>query len=48
MKWDSLGVAKKKVQVRDLWKHEAVPVSGDQYSASVPMHGVALIRVTAK
>jgi alpha-galactosidase len=48
VKWDSLGIAKKKVQVRDLWKHEAVPVSGDQYSASVPMHGVALIRVTAK
>ena len=46
--WDSLGVAGKKLQARDLWKHAAVPVSGDKYTASVPTHGVVLLRVTAK
>jgi alpha-galactosidase len=46
--WDSLGVAGKKLQVRDLWKHAAVAVSGDKYTANVPTHGVAMLRVTAK
>ena len=46
--WDSLGIAGKKLQVRDLWKHAAVTVSGDKYSANVPTHGVVLLRVTAK
>jgi len=46
--WDSLGVAGKKLQVRDLWKHAAVTVSGDSYTANVPTHGVVMLRVTAR
>jgi alpha-galactosidase len=46
--WEALGLAHKKIQARDLWKHAAVPVSGTSYSASVPTHGVVLLRVTAK
>jgi alpha-galactosidase len=45
---DSLGVAGKKLQVRDLWKHAPVTISGDKYTANVPTHGVALLRVTAR
>ena len=43
-----MGVAGKKLQVRDLWKHGAVMVSGDRFAANVPAHGVAMLRVTAK
>ena len=32
-------------KVRDLWKHEAVTTSGPSYQASVPVHGVVLLRV---
>jgi alpha-galactosidase len=46
--WDSLGVAGKRLQVRDLWKHAAVTVTGDRYTDNVPMHGVVILRVTAK
>jgi alpha-galactosidase len=46
--WDPLGVASKKLQVRDVWKHAAVTVSGDKYTANVPAHGVVMLRVTAK
>ena len=46
--WDSLGVAGKKLKARDLWKHVAVPVSGDKFTANVPTHGVVMLRVTAK
>ncbi len=31
----------------DLWKHEPVIVSGDSYTATVPAHGVVLLKVTA-
>jgi alpha-galactosidase len=46
--WDSLGVAGKRLQVRDLWKHAAVTVNRDRYTDNVPMHGVVILRVTAK
>jgi alpha-galactosidase len=45
---DSLGIAGKKVQARDLWKHAPVTISGDKYSANVPVHGVVMLRLTAK
>jgi len=32
--------------VQDLWKHEPVQVSGDTYTATVPKHGVVLLRVS--
>jgi alpha-galactosidase len=45
--WDSLKLPGKARQVRDLWKHEAVAVVGDNYSATIPSHGVVLLRVSA-
>ena len=49
--WKNLpgGLAgKKKLTARDLWKHEAVQVSGDSYSTTVPTHGVVLLKVSAR
>ena len=36
----------RRMQVQDLWKHEPVQVSGDTYTATVPKHGVVLLRVS--
>jgi alpha-galactosidase len=41
-----LGAAPKNLHVRDLWKHEAVVLTGDNYAATVPAHGVVLLRVS--
>ena len=50
-RWDSLhlgaNLGGKTLQARDLWKHEDVPISGDSFTASVPKHGVVLLRVAA-
>jgi alpha-galactosidase len=46
--WESLGLGGKKLTVRDLWKHEAVAAAKDKFTASVPSHGVVLIRVARK
>ncbi len=32
---------------RDLWKHSAVPLTGNRLAAPVPAHGVYLVRVSA-
>lgn len=34
-----------KFKVRDTWKHEYVRVAGDNWTTSVPSHGVVLLRV---
>jgi hypothetical protein len=34
--------------VRDLWAHSDLKVNGADYSATVPGHGVLLLRVAAK
>lgn len=51
-RWDTLrlnvGLGGKSIEARDLWKHEAIPVSGDSYTATVPPHGVVLVRVAVK
>jgi alpha-galactosidase len=51
-RWDSLhlnaNLGGKSLEARDLWKHEAVPVTGDSYTALVPPHGVVLVRVADK
>jgi alpha-galactosidase len=51
-RWDSLHLEEnlggKSLEARDLWKHEAVPVSGNSYTATVPPHGVVLLRVAVK
>ncbi|HWC17121.1 MAG TPA: hypothetical protein VG498_08900, partial [Terriglobales bacterium] len=46
VKWDNIGLTRRKVQARDLWKHGDVQVSADGYSASVPPHGVVLLKLT--
>jgi alpha-galactosidase len=48
-RWDSLHLGAylggRTMTARDLWKHEAVPVTGDSFTATVPRHGVVLLRV---
>jgi alpha-galactosidase len=44
VKWSALGLTGE-LKARDLWKHESVPVSSDTYTATVPGHGVILLRV---
>jgi alpha-galactosidase len=34
--------------VRDLWKHEAVTSDGDVFSATVPRHGVVMLRFSSR
>ena len=43
--WNALDLAGKKLRVRDLWKHQTTQVTGDHYSATVPKHGVVLLKV---
>jgi len=43
-----LQLAGKVGKVRDVWAHKDVKFAGDAYSATVPSHGVLLLRVTAK
>jgi alpha-galactosidase len=50
-RWDSLPfesglLGSRRLQALDLWKHEAVPVTGDRYSVTVPPHAVVLLRVS--
>jgi alpha-galactosidase len=40
--------AGKKLEVRDLWKHEPVTMQGDSFAATVPTHGVVLVKFTAR
>ena len=46
VKWSDVNLAGQKLRVRDLWKHEDVAASGDGYTATVPAHGVVLLKVT--
>lgn len=49
--WESLHLGAvlgaKTLHATDLWKHEEVPVTGDSYTATVPSHGVVLLKVSA-
>ena len=50
-RWDSLPfesglLGSRRLQAQDLWRHEAVPVTGDRYSVTVPPHAVVLLRVS--
>jgi alpha-galactosidase len=47
VKWEALDLAGKKLQVRDLWKHQGVQPGKDGYATTVPAHGVTLLRVSA-
>jgi alpha-galactosidase len=45
VKWSDLGV-KENVKVRDLWTHADVKVEGAEYTATVPSHGVVLLKIS--
>jgi alpha-galactosidase len=36
----------RKLKVRDLWKHNAVAMNGETFKASVPSHGVVMLRIS--
>jgi alpha-galactosidase len=50
-RWDSLHLkpvlGEKALRATDLWKHEAVAITDDSYTATVPTHGVVLLKVSA-
>jgi alpha-galactosidase len=48
VQWDALDLAGKKLQGRDLCKHQGVQAGKDGYAATVPPHGVTLLRVSAE
>ena len=41
--WKQLGLTGKR-RVRDLWRHKDLGLFDGEYQASVPHHGVALVR----
>jgi alpha-galactosidase len=45
VKLEALGLPGKKLRARDLWKHADVPFPADGYQATVPSHGVVLLKV---
>jgi alpha-galactosidase len=45
--WDSLKLSGKKLKVMDLWKHETVTPSAGSFTATIPPHGVVLLKVSA-
>jgi alpha-galactosidase len=48
VKESDLGLSGKVKKARDLWAHRDVKFSGGVYAATVPSHGVLLLRVSAK
>ncbi len=45
VKWSAAGFNSAPAHARDLWLHQDIPLSGAEYSATVPSHGVVLLRV---
>ena len=45
VKWSDLGIARTPTTARDLWTHHNVQLDGPNYTAIVPAHGVALLRI---
>ena len=43
--WGSVGLETKKARVRDLWAHTETPSVDSRYAATVPAHGVVMLRV---
>jgi alpha-galactosidase len=43
-KWAEIGI-EGRVRARDVWAHKDVAVSGAEYTAAVPAHGVVLLRI---
>ena len=45
VKWADVGLSGPPTKARDLWAHSDVKMDGPQYTAMVPAHGVAMLRV---
>jgi alpha-galactosidase len=45
VRWPAIGWTTAPKSGRDLWAHREVTFSGEEYSASVPAHGVVLVRI---
>lgn len=45
-RFPDLGLGGSKYAVRDLWEHKDLGVFSGQFSATVPMHGVVLVKLT--
>ena len=43
--WGSVGIKSKQARVRDLWTHTDSSGVIDRYTATVPSHGVVMLRV---
>ncbi len=43
--WRSVGLKSKQARVRDLWAHRDSSAVSDRYTATVPSHGVVMLRV---
>ena len=46
--WDSLGLSTDSALVRDLWDHADVGAVADEYTATVPSHGVVMVKVAGQ
>jgi alpha-galactosidase len=49
-RWDSVPLRahnQKSLRAVDLWKHQPVTIAGDSYTATVPAHGIVLLKVSA-
>jgi len=44
LRWADLGISTK-TRIRDLWLHQDIAWPGDEYSVTVPVHGVVMLRV---
>jgi alpha-galactosidase len=38
----------KEISMQDLWRHEAVAMLGGTFQATVPSHGVVMLKVSVK
>ena len=47
VKWADIGVPTKR-KARDLWLHQNIEIDTPEYTATVPGHGVVMLRVTRK
>ena len=45
VKWSEAGFKSSPARARDLWAHADVKMEGDEYSVTVPTHGVVLLRI---
>ena len=45
VKWSDIGMASAPRRAKDLWTHRDVELHGAEYSATVPAHGVVMLRV---